>query len=1097
MNTRMPSPTGHFGLVHLLSRYSDTRPLCTAITVGVFLLVVAVAPPSEATSNLASNSVGAQVTDLSTVKVWVGLTNSDDVGIRFDLEARLSLNGVPVSDGLVSSASGGSSGFNNAVLTTIPLSGSGPTSFPDGGTLTLEVAVRNACQSSRKSSGRARLWYNGPAIDNGATRRPGSRLLVSLDGTHITYLLRPQGALNPVAGNTPVTVDRPVGHRCGPFVSFGSWTINIPAGPSTPSDGTLLVGDRSTLAASATTDRPPVGVSQNDIESGVIMNRLDVLLTADATVGQVNDALAAVNGTIASMRKGHPLLTIAVPRQRHMQSLLSFINTLESAGGISLAMIANTPALRALPSGVDVDDPFSIGPLSHLLPLRFPAAWNASRLALKGSRVRDGDWSFCHTRPVPVLVADKFAFRVFDNQSIERFYDEVPVQAFKLLPPFDLDETAIHGYSMTGVLAASFDAPELTGANPFVTCLAITGINVGDVSIVQTLGRIRTSMPTTGKFILNYSLGVPDECPSEACEPAHFGTTLLPGPFHRTVWAAEWQALVRGREDDFIVVAAAGNERVSPSSILYPAFGVAAFTSPMTLSTIDDPTFAQINDPRLWDPNPSVTGYDSLVLSPLLLERLMGTVQLITGEGLTPMRNTLIVGSADHFEHDRFFESSYSDSEPDILAIGSFVHHVEGTLTTGTSFAAPQVAGLASYLWLLSPALRNLPSHVTRDLIVHTSRDVPEVGAVLDAYASVLSLDAAELPTPASASVRLALLDYFDSDTFDAQTLAAFLLIYGYSTTGGPHRLEEPNSRNHGRLDLNGDGFTGGSNRAAFDLDRVGSTQYGAARHTAVQQPRPDGETLLTFNEERLTDIDVLCYYAYSLLYTGNASERSRLLSDVCAQGSVAVFPPAVRLPVGGRIQFGASVNGVTRQDIRWSVTGGAITADGIFTAGAALGDYSVTAALRDDPGASGFASVTIAAAPIFRGVARSFTPEDFIDSSSITIQLRLHNLPGEAEVRWSPVRSTTNGVERRYATLTASPPQRINESQVDWKARLDFPRAVLRDPSNEVFVEGCVYLDDQPLTTDSVSNPPPEPKPLCVRLRFDRSECVDVEGCF
>jgi hypothetical protein len=37
--------------------------------------------------------------------------------------------------------------------------------------------------------------------------------------------------------------------------------------------------------------------------------------------------------------------------------------------------------------------------------------------------------------------------------------------------------------------------------------------------------------------------------------------------------------------------------------------------------------------------------------------------------------------------------------------------------------------------------------------------------------------------------------------------------------------------------DLNGDGFTGGSlHVAAFDLDRVGSVQFGATRYSTVQQ---------------------------------------------------------------------------------------------------------------------------------------------------------------------------------------------------------------------------------------------------------------------
>ena len=46
----------------------------------------------------------------------MGLANSDDVGIRFDLQAIVSVNGSPVGSGYLDSVAGGSSGFNNAKL---------------------------------------------------------------------------------------------------------------------------------------------------------------------------------------------------------------------------------------------------------------------------------------------------------------------------------------------------------------------------------------------------------------------------------------------------------------------------------------------------------------------------------------------------------------------------------------------------------------------------------------------------------------------------------------------------------------------------------------------------------------------------------------------------------------------------------------------------------------------------------------------------------------------------------------------------------------------------------------------------------------------
>ena len=74
------------------------------------------------------------------------------------------------------------------------------------------------------------------------------------------------------------------------------------------------------------------------------------------------------------------------------------------------------------------------------------------------------------------------------------------------------------------------------------------------------------------------------------------------------------------------------------------------------------------------------------------------------------------------------------------------------------------------------------------------------------------------------------------------------------------------------QYDLNGDGFTGGSTTERFDLDRTGSTQYGTSVYSTVLQ-NIGGD--VSFNENQLTDLQILCYYAYSPLY----GERTTLVS--------------------------------------------------------------------------------------------------------------------------------------------------------------------------------------------------------------------------
>jgi hypothetical protein len=166
--------------------------------------------------------------ELSPAKVWVGLANSDDVGIRFDLMAKVFKNGVEVGSGQVASVAGGSSGFNNAVLDTIPLTLTTSVPVTPGESFAIQVFGRNACVASGKNSGRARLWYNGQLIDTGATRDAGSRFDATIGPSNSNYFLRTGFALNTTAGAARVPQDIAAGPKCGPFVSFGTWTTTLP-----------------------------------------------------------------------------------------------------------------------------------------------------------------------------------------------------------------------------------------------------------------------------------------------------------------------------------------------------------------------------------------------------------------------------------------------------------------------------------------------------------------------------------------------------------------------------------------------------------------------------------------------------------------------------------------------------------------------------------------------------------------------------------------------------------------------------------------------------------------------------------------------------
>ena len=158
---------------------------------------------------------------LSPAKVWVGLKNSDDVGTRFDLRAEVYYNGSTlVGSGEVTNVAGGSSGFNNAKLDTIPLDVATAIGFAPGDTLSIKLLVRNTCTPGGHHSGTARLWFNDAAAD--------THFDATIDGQDGDEYLLDGGALGTSAGAGPKkTIDVAAGAKCSAFKSFGTWTRTI------------------------------------------------------------------------------------------------------------------------------------------------------------------------------------------------------------------------------------------------------------------------------------------------------------------------------------------------------------------------------------------------------------------------------------------------------------------------------------------------------------------------------------------------------------------------------------------------------------------------------------------------------------------------------------------------------------------------------------------------------------------------------------------------------------------------------------------------------------------------------------------------------
>ena len=326
---------------------------------------------------------------------------------------------------------------------------------------------------------------------------------------------------------------------------------------------------------------------------------------------------------------------------------------------------------------------------------------------------------------------------------------------------------------------------------------------------------------------------------------------------------------------------------------------------------------------------------------------------LVVGATTAPSLTNLLTHTPDPAALE---ESEFSESNSHVKAVGERMFNTD---EQGTSYAAPQVAGLASYLWLLSPQLRSLPPSVTAQAIIANAQTAGSGSGLIDAYATVLSLDQAGSPgnqlTPAQAPIRLAILDVNGNVAFDDDDLNQFVRHYYLVDANGNLTgvQNTPTNVDFGRFDLNGDGFTGGSGIAAFDLDRAQSKQFGATVYSSDVAQNIEGQTI-HFNSEFLTDLQVLCYYAYSPLYTGSPDARESVLSGRC--GGFSISPKKISLHPGDTFTFTATAKAT------FSVSGGGSMdpTSGLFTAGNTPGTYTVTANDANDTSLSDTATVTV-----------------------------------------------------------------------------------------------------------------------------------------
>ncbi len=212
---------------------ANGAPIDTSSTgIRTFVVTAADAAGNSSTAT-ATYTVKRMLTAVGPAKVWVGLKNSGDAGLRVDLRAQVLVNGVVAAAGELQNVSSGGSGFDKATLQSIAMSlPNGPVEVPRLAVVSLRVDARRACAGGGPASGTVREWYNGAAVDSGPQRDAGSRIAATVGGWAGDVFQRPLFLLLPNDGNVRLSVDAGVNSSAPcparPFVPFGAWSIIVP-----------------------------------------------------------------------------------------------------------------------------------------------------------------------------------------------------------------------------------------------------------------------------------------------------------------------------------------------------------------------------------------------------------------------------------------------------------------------------------------------------------------------------------------------------------------------------------------------------------------------------------------------------------------------------------------------------------------------------------------------------------------------------------------------------------------------------------------------------------------------------------------------------
>jgi len=624
-----------------------------------------------------------------------------------------------------------------------------------------------------------------------------------------------------------------------------------PSGPPPSEDGVLLEGPPDASAMSALRNVnlishvPPSEIGFDASGRKVARTELLLKLAPDATVGDVNAVLTRIGARITSMIEHVPYLLVRFPDPGTLVGLDAVVTELEASSVFEEVSRSYFPTTSALPPEFNPATLNQFDVIDHLLGINAPAAWNA-RAALQ-------------TAHLPVfLIADEFGAGA---PYAPPFWITTRLEAYGTH-----SWITGHGYHVLGIASADFGDEFPTGLLPGQAGTPLLHVSALDISLGMTwnaiyngLIHLLVGMLPDHRVVINTSLGFDCRTAVAAAATCNVNNARLE--------AVKWVSMVRAAnfEGSFIHLTAAGNAVV--------AGDVDARTgSPFAAAALLPLTDALGN------------------VVPNLTNTLV--VENVVGRAVPPydpqcLNNTSKIGghvSAVGTDVDSYDQPSQ--------------HHKN---MTGTSMATPQVAALATYVWALNP---NLTPVQLKVVLLSTTRAVTPPNILpanckagtpalrINAYGAVLAADEPVALSAAGkpvydAPARFAILDVADSNgveggdgAFDQGDLKVFL---DKIPQGVGKMQSQCTGYDWSRYDLSGDGHTGADRGNSFNLDINKPAAW-----TYVTAPEdPD----MTFNESCVTDMQVMCYYAYSPLYTDNTdskTERDNFLHGFCGHGQKA-----------------------------------------------------------------------------------------------------------------------------------------------------------------------------------------------------------------